>query len=118
MNLPQILEHCRNKRGVSEDFPFDESTLTIRVGSRIFLLTDIHSDPLRINLKCDPLIAMDLRDEFNAITPGYHMNKVHWNTVALDGTVPDERARWMIDHSYDLVFKKLKKAERDRILFR
>ncbi len=116
MDLKDVLEHCREKRGITEDFPFDEKTLTIRIGGKMFLLTDIHSEPLRINLKCDPLIALDLRDEFEAVTPGYHMNKVHWNTVVLDGIVPDDRIKWMIDHSYDLIFKKLKKGEKERIL--
>lgn len=115
MDLGSVLQHCRMKRGVTEDFPFDDRTLTIRVGGKIFLLTDIHSDPLRINLKCDPLIALDLRDEFEAVTPGYHMNKVHWNTVILDGTVPRERVLQMIDHSFELVFSKLKKVDRARI---
>jgi predicted DNA-binding protein (MmcQ/YjbR family) len=116
MELSEIVEHCRIKRGVSEDFPFDLETLCIRVGGKIFLLTDINSKPLRINLKCDPLIALDLRDEFEAVTPGYHMNKVHWNTVVLDGSVPKERVQWMIDHSYDLVLKGLRKVDRERIM--
>ena len=115
MDLKTVIDHCRKKKGVTEDFPFDEETLCIRVGNKIFLLTIIHGDPLDINLKCDPLLAIDLRDEFGSIRPGYHMNKVHWNTVTLDGSVPKERILWMIDHSYDLVFNKLKKADRDRI---
>jgi predicted DNA-binding protein (MmcQ/YjbR family) len=115
IELQWVLEHCREKRGITEDFPFDDRTLTVRVGGKIFMLTDIHSNPLRINLKCDPLTALDLRDEFDAVTPGYHMNKVHWNTVILDGSIPEDRVRWMIDHSYDLVFSKLKKKERERI---
>jgi predicted DNA-binding protein (MmcQ/YjbR family) len=116
MDLGWILEYCRKKKGVSEDFPFDDQTLVIRVGDKMFLLTDIHSEPVRINLKCDPLIALDLRDEFDAITPGFHMNKVHWNTVLLDGTVPENRVKWMIDHSYELVFNKLRIAQKDSII--
>ncbi|MGA1792348.1 MAG: MmcQ/YjbR family DNA-binding protein [Thermoplasmatota archaeon] len=116
MELGTVIEHCRKKKGVTEDFPFDETTLTIRVGGRIFLLTDIHSDPLRINLKCDPLTAMDLRDEFDSVIPGYHMNKVHWNTVILDGSIPVKRVLWMIDHSYEMVLSKLGKREREKVL--
>ena len=116
MNLGAVLEHCRMKKGVTEDFPFDEETLTVRVGGRIFLLTDIRSEPLRVNLKCDPLTALDLRDEFDSVTPGYHMNKVHWNTVIIDGSIPDDRVLWMIDHSYDQVIRKLRKADRESIL--
>ena len=116
MKLGTVLEHCRRKKGVTEDFPFDDTTLTIRVGGRIFLLADIHSDPLWINLKCDPSTALDLRDEFPSVTPGYHMNKVHWNTVILDDSIPDDRVLWMIDHSYDMVLSKLRKLDRERIL--
>jgi len=116
MDLGTVLDYCRKKKGVTEDFPFDDTTLTVRVGGRIFLLTDIHSDPLRVNLKCDPLVALDLRDEFPSVIPGYHMNKVHWNTVVLDGSVPVDRIRWMIDHSYEMVISKLSKRERERII--
>ncbi|MBN1389507.1 MAG: MmcQ/YjbR family DNA-binding protein [Candidatus Thermoplasmatota archaeon] len=116
MDLGHVLEHCRKKKGETEDLPFDLETLTVRVGGRIFLLTDINSEPLRINLKCDPLIALDLREEFEAVSPVYHMNKVHWNTVIRDGSIPNERVLWMIDHSYGLVLGKLKKADRERIL--
>jgi predicted DNA-binding protein (MmcQ/YjbR family) len=116
LELNEIREYCLSKKGSSEDFPFDLETLTIRVGDKMFLLTNIKSEDLRINLKCDPLLAIDLRDEFPAVQPGYHMNKVHWNTVYIDGTIPDDRILRMIDHSYDLVLNKLKKADRERIL--
>ena len=115
MDLRAIVEHVKEKPGVTEDFPFDLRTLCVRVGDKIFLLADIHSEPLRINLKCDPGTAIDLREEFGSVTPGYHMNKVHWNTVMLDGSIPDDRLLWMIDHSYDLVFGKLKRSEKERI---
>jgi predicted DNA-binding protein (MmcQ/YjbR family) len=116
MDLKTVVEHCRKKNGITEDFPFDDETLCIRVGNKIFLLLGIHDDPLEINLKCDPMVALDLRDEFEAVRPGYHMNKVHWNTVTLDGTVPEDRVYWMIDHSYELIFNKLKKIDRERIM--
>jgi predicted DNA-binding protein (MmcQ/YjbR family) len=116
MGLAEIVAYCRKKKGVSEDLPFDLETLCIRVGGKIFLLTDINSSPLWINLKCDPFIALDLRDEFEAVTPGYHMNKVHWNTIVIDGSIPRDRIQWMIDHSYDLVLKGLRKVDRDKIL--
>ncbi|MGA1821389.1 MAG: MmcQ/YjbR family DNA-binding protein [Thermoplasmatota archaeon] len=115
LDLQEIREYCLSKKGTSEDFPFDLETLTIRVGNRMFLLTNIRSEELRINHKCDPLLAIDLRDEFPAVTPGYHMNTVLWNTVMIDGSIPDERILRMIDHSYDLVFNKLKRSERERL---
>ncbi|MEA3557990.1 MAG: MmcQ/YjbR family DNA-binding protein [Candidatus Thermoplasmatota archaeon] len=116
MDLKAIMEHVKKKPGVKDDFPFDLKTLCVRVGGKIFLLADIHSEPLRVNLKCDPRTAIDLREEFDSITPGYHMNKVHWNTVIFDGSIPADRLLEMIDHSYEQVLSKMKKSEREMIL--
>lgn len=115
MLLDELVSYCRNKRSVTDDFPFDDTTLTLRVGGKIFALTDIRGEPLRLNLKCDPGLAEALREEHESILPGYHMNKIHWNTVILDGSLPNEKILWMIDHSYDLVFRSLKRSERYRI---
>jgi predicted DNA-binding protein (MmcQ/YjbR family) len=101
---------------VTMDFPFDDNTLVFRVGGKMFLLTNINDPKLRINLKCDPLIAESLRQEHTSVIPGYHMNKRHWNTVFIDGSIPKEKLLWMIDMSYDLVFKSLKKADRELII--
>jgi predicted DNA-binding protein (MmcQ/YjbR family) len=95
--------------------PFDETTLAIRVGSKIFLLAELDAVPLSINLKCDPELALELRDRYPAVRPGYHMNKKHWNTVEVDGSIPDRELRKMIDHSYEMVAKGLKKSEREAL---
>lgn len=115
LDLQHIRDYCSSKRGVSESFPFDFQTLTIRVGDKIFLLTDINTDVLSLNLKCDPFLALDLRSRYRQVTPGYHMNKKHWNTVVIDGEIPDKEILMMIDHSYELVFSGLKKALKDEI---
>ena len=106
--LSEIREHATRLAGVSEDFPFDFYTLAIRVAGKVFLLTDIRTEPLRVNLKCDPERSRKLRASYpEHVLPGYHMNKRHWNTLVLDGTLPDELVRELIDHSYDLVFARL-----------
>jgi len=115
LNLEDIRNYCSAKKGVTETFPFDFQTLAIRVGDKMFLLTDINSDILTLNLKCDPLLALDLRSRYQQVTPGYHMNKKHWNTVIIDGNIPDNEILMMIDHSYNLVFNGLKKVLRDEI---
>jgi predicted DNA-binding protein (MmcQ/YjbR family) len=107
-----IREYCLSKPGSSEDMPFGEETLVIRVGPKIFALIDLVEVPTTINLKCDPERAEELRERFEAVRPGYHMNKRHWNTVTIDGTVPLNELRAMIDHSYELVARGLTKAER------
>jgi predicted DNA-binding protein (MmcQ/YjbR family) len=116
LDLKELREYCCNKKGVSEDFPFDLETLVFKVGSKMFALTNIKSEDKRINLKCDPILAEQLRARFESVIPGYHMNKKHWNTVYLDGDVPEDDIKVMIDHSYELVFKGLKKKEKDEIL--
>ena len=111
MNLQELKEYCLKKNGTSESFPFDDETLIIKVGSKMFLLTNIKSSILKINLKCDPIMADSLKKEYAAIIPGYHMNKKHWITVTFGEDVPDKKIKWLIDLSYDLVIKGLKKSE-------
>lgn len=115
LKLEDIRIYCNSKKGVSEDFPFDFSTLALKVGSKIFLLTDIDAAVLRLNLKCDPTLSLHLRSQYPEITPGYHMNKKHWNTVLIDGKLPDDEIFRLIDHSYELVLKGLKRSEREAI---
>ena len=115
MDFQIFRNYCTGKKSVIEDFPFDDETLVFKVGSKMFALTNINKKPFQINLKCDPLIAQDLRTQYEAVKPGYHMNKRHWNTVEIDGTIPNDKIFWMIDISYDLVFKALKKSERETI---
>lgn len=116
MNIESISEYCRKKKGVTEDFPFDEDTLAIRVLNKIFLLASLEKIPLQINLKCDPEYAVELREKYDSVQPGYHMNKSHWNTVILDGTIPVTELREMIDDSYEQVVEGLKKADRDKLM--
>ncbi|RAL20256.1 MmcQ-like protein [Lujinxingia litoralis] len=100
---------------VSEDFPFDATTLAMRVMGKIFLLMDLEKVPASVNLKCEPERALELRARFEAVTPGYHMNKRHWNTIMLAGDVRPELMRELVEHSYDRVVAGLKKAEREHI---
>ncbi|HSW53757.1 MAG TPA: MmcQ/YjbR family DNA-binding protein, partial [Ignavibacteriaceae bacterium] len=91
MNIEQIREYCLKKRGVTEEFPFDEETLVFKVMGKIFLLASLESIPLQINLKCNPENAVEIREEYEAVQPGYHMNKKHWNTISIDGSVPAKK---------------------------
>jgi predicted DNA-binding protein (MmcQ/YjbR family) len=106
MDIEAIRAYCLSKGGTDEGFPFGDTTLVIKVGGKIFILVNLDGDP-SMNLKCDPDRAIDLREEHPAIIPGYHMNKKHWNTVVLDGSLPKKLILEMIDHSYDLVLQSL-----------
>jgi len=111
----QIRDYCSSKNGAWEDFPFDLNTLVFRIGQKIFALTDVDDPVVRINLKCDPELALGLREKYEQVTPGYHMNKKHWNTVLVDGAIPDSEILGLIDHSYELVFRSLKRSEQEAI---
>ncbi len=110
MNVETLRQYCLSKEETSEDFPFDEETLVLRVRGKIFALTSINSRPLTVNLKCDPELAVELREKYEGVQPGYHMNKKHWNTVILDGTIPTKEVLAMIDHSYDQVAGDAKRS--------
>jgi len=113
MHLESIRKYCLGKEGkITEEFPFDEETLVFKVGGKMFLLTNIDGHPLSVNLKCEPALAMELRERHAAVQPGYHMNKKHWNTIILDGSIPDREVRKMVDMSYELVVRTLRKADR------
>jgi len=112
MDLAEFREYCLRKPGASEQTPFGPDVLVFKVGGKIFALASLDEVPPRVNLKCDPDLALDLRDRYEQVTPGYHMNKRHWNTVVLDGVIPDRELRQMIDHSYELVVASLPKAKR------
>jgi len=111
MNIEQIREYCLKKKGVTEEFPFDEETLVFKAAGKIFLLASLESIPLQINLKCDPEKAVEIREEYEAVQPGYHMNKKHWNTIIIDGSVPAKKIFEWIDNSYRLVVAGLKKSD-------
>jgi predicted DNA-binding protein (MmcQ/YjbR family) len=105
MNIEELRHYCLQKPGVSESFPFGEDTLVFKVGDKIFLLTGL--DSRSFNVKCDPEHAIELREQFNEVTPGFHMNKKHWNTVQTDGALTNKQLSDMIDHSYNLVLASL-----------
>ena len=106
MDIEAIIAYSLSKKGTDEGFPFGDTTLVIKIGGKIFILINLDDDP-SMNLKCDPDRAIDLREEHTAIIPGYHMNKKHWNTVFLDGSLLKKLILEMIDHSYDLVLQSL-----------
>ncbi|TQM09638.1 putative DNA-binding protein (MmcQ/YjbR family) [Pseudonocardia kunmingensis] len=106
---------CLAFAGAGEEFPFDESTSVFKVAGKIFALGRLDGLPLRVSLKCDPDLAVQLRMSHPAVTAGYHLNKRHWNTVLLDGSVPDDLVREIIEDSYDLVVARLPKAQRERL---
>jgi len=110
MDLAQFREYCLSKPGAIEDTPFGPDVLVFKVGGKMFALAGLDAVPATANLKCDPDLALELRDRYEQVTPGYHMNKKHWNTVELESGVPDAELRKMIDHSYDLVASRLPKT--------
>ncbi|MHC1703622.1 MAG: MmcQ/YjbR family DNA-binding protein [Tenuifilaceae bacterium] len=115
MNIEEIREYCLSKKGATECFPFDELTLVFKVGEKMFALSNLDGEP-SINLKCDPEKAIELREEYSSIEPGYHMNKSHWNTVYLNGSVPEKLIKDLINHSYDLIINSLSKAKKEEVL--
>lgn len=116
MNHDSLRQLCLSLPGVTEDFPFDAETLVFRVEGKIFLLTNVDQRPLRFNAKCDPTRAIELRDQFPPIQPGYHMNKAHWNTVTVDGSVPAALVQTLVVDSWRLIVAGLSKARRQPLL--
>ncbi len=109
MNIEDIRTYCLSKPDVEEGMPFGDTVLVFKVGGKIFLLLSLDTQPVQFNVKCDPDRAVELRDQFECIIPGYHMNKKHWNTVIIDNTLSGKQLKEQIDHSYDLIFKPKKK---------
>lgn len=112
MDLESFRAYCLAKKGVEETFPFDEVTLVFKVMGKMFALTGLDSETFTVNLKCDPEWALELRESHGEIQPGWHMSKVHWNTVDFTGELDEPFLRSLIDHSYDLVVKSLPKKLR------
>lgn len=118
MNIQQLYKFCLSKKGVTEHFPFDEDTLVFKVGGKMFALTSLsnwENEIPAINLKCDPEKALELRAKYKAVNPGYHMSKVHWNTIDFNSDVSDKMICELINHSYDLIFKSLTKKLQSEI---
>jgi predicted DNA-binding protein (MmcQ/YjbR family) len=109
MDLAQFREYCLSKAHATESTPFGPDVLVFKVSGKMFALAALDEVPTTVNLKCDPDLALELRDRYEQVTPGYHMNKKHWNTVGIESGIPDSELRKMIDHSYDLVAKALPK---------
>lgn len=109
MNVETVREYCLAKPHATESFPFGEDTLVFKVGDKMFALMSLTWEDPGVNLKCDPEYALELRDQHDAVQPGYHMNKKHWNTVKLAQGLNDSLVKELIDHSYDLVLKSVPK---------
>ena len=118
MNANKVKNYLLNKPEAWEDFPFGPDAAVYKIETKIFALLFQQNGQDKLNLKCDPQQARELRDVFDAVQPGYHMNKTHWNTVILDGSLPAGEIQRMIDHSYSLVVKSLKKAVRQGLEIR
>lgn len=118
MNLETYYEYCLSKKGVTEHFPFDDDTLVFKVGGKMFALSSLQQwekgEPA-VNLKCDPERAVELRADYEDIKPGFHMSKIHWNTIAVNKGVSDVMIKQLVDHSYELVFKSLTRKLQNEI---
>lgn len=115
LTLEEIKATCLAKAGSSAGYPFGEGTLVFKVLDRMFALISEEKNPLRLNLKCDPEDAQALRAQYPAIIPGYHMNKRHWNSLLLDGSLPEKLVHELIDHSYQLVVAKMSQAQQRKL---
>jgi predicted DNA-binding protein (MmcQ/YjbR family) len=112
MNAAELRDHCLSFAGAEEMFPFGPNTSVFKVAGKMFALSQLGADSLRVSVKCEPELAEALRGANTAVIPGYHLNKRHWNTVIIDGSLPDEEVFDMIEDSYDLVVSKLPRARR------
>jgi len=111
-----VIAACNAKPGAAEDYPFGDEVAVFKVAGRMFALVPLGEAPGSVSLKCDPELAVALRGRYTGVRPGYHLSKRHWNTVTLDGSVPDEEVLELIDHSYDLVLAQLTRTQRDQLL--
>ncbi len=115
MDIEHLREYCLNKKGTEESFPFDETTLVFKVAGKIFLIADITTQPLQFNVKCDPEKALELREQYTCVLPGYHMNKKHWNTIICEGQVGDKLLKQWIDDSYRLIVSGVSRKLREEL---
>ena len=113
MNFDVLREYALKKSHATESQPFGDDVLVFKVMNKIFMMMDFEI-PTNLNLKCDPEIAVELRERYNAVLPGHHMNKKHWNTIILDNTIPPKEILKMVDNSYNLVVKSLPKSKREK----
>lgn len=115
LDYERLHSYLKDKPGAEVTFPFNPDTLVFKVGGKMFALISLAEEPLRMNLKCDPLKALALRDCFTSITPGYHMNKHHWNTLVLDDTLTEDLVLSLVDDSYSLVVSGLSRVVRQSL---
>ena len=108
MNIETIRDYCLSKPGAEETLPFGPDVIVFKVNNKSFLLLPLDKEQLQFNVKCDPDLALELREQYSCVLPGWHMNKKHWNTIVVDGSAPSKLILEWIDHSYDLVNKKKK----------
>ncbi|WP_084017600.1 MmcQ/YjbR family DNA-binding protein [Moheibacter sediminis] len=116
MNIEEFRIFCLEKPAVTEEFPFGPETLVFKVAGKVFALTGLDEVNFKVNLKCDPGYAEELRESHEEVKPGYHMNKKHWNTVDFEGSLPEKLLKKLIDHSYELVVKSLPKSKRENLI--
>jgi predicted DNA-binding protein (MmcQ/YjbR family) len=115
MDRDAILGYLGGRPGAVEDYPFGDDVAVFKVGGRVFALCSLAGHPGTVSLKCDPTLAEALRDRYPAVRPGYHLNKRHWNTIELDGSVPTDELAELVDHSWELVVAKLPRRDRDAL---
>ncbi len=116
MTIQNLIEYCKNKPGSVEECPFEDEVVVFKISNKMFSLITNRDQNLCVNLKCDPEIAIGIRNEFPAVTEGHLINKKHWNNISIDGTMPHQEIYKLIDFSYDLVFSKLKRIEREFLI--
>ena len=115
MDAESLRNYCLSKKAAEETLPFGPENLVMKVGGKIFAIFPVEP-PFTVNLKCDPERAIELREQYDAIQPGYHMNKAHWNTIILDGSLGDKKIKELIDHSYELIVKSLPKKVQEELI--
>jgi len=115
MDATELRRWCLQQAGAIEDFPFGPETSVFKVAGKIFALSTLAGAPLAVSVKCEPELAAQLRHSYPAIRPGYHLNKRHWNTITLDGSLPDQLVRDLIEDSYDLVVSALPRRVREQL---
>ena len=115
MTRTELIDYCKNKSGVTVEFPFDNYCMSFKLISKFFAFINIKNDKNAISLKCEPWLAIAFREQYEGVKPGYHLNKKHWNTIDVDMDIPKEKVIEMIDMSYDLIYKSLKKQEREAL---
>ena len=116
MNIEELRDYCLSKKGVEETLPFGPETLVFKVMGKVFLLTGLDSSPVEFNVKCDPEKVIELRDQYSCVQPGYHMNKKHWNTITVDGSVNNKKLHEWISDSYNLVVSALPKVQQQILI--